>query len=230
MILETFKKRTRFAVENYFMFPVSQQSSQVLDLRGAATKACDLTHGICLWHRETFFGNPRALFDSSQILQSGIPVQRCTGDLSRKVKNKLEAQFQCRVLQENHQPLILSPAMVDQQRLQISELQFDKLHTLSTFFMLEDEIQNPRKCLFGSPSEAMSWITEVEMVNSLDEVKSSRSIAGKKFSNFEMLDAKRIGFFAEDRSLTWSASTFEWLVLMIQSWTTLIYFLSLSWW
>ena len=30
------------------------------------------------------------------------------GDLSRKVKNKLEAEFQCRVLQEGHQPWILS--------------------------------------------------------------------------------------------------------------------------
>ena len=38
--------------------------------------------------------------------------------------------------------------MVDQQRLQISELHFDKFPKLSTFFMLEDKIQNPRKCLF----------------------------------------------------------------------------------
>ena len=30
----------------------------------------------------------------------------------------------------------------------------------------------------------------MEMVDSVDEVKSSRSIAGKNFPNFEMLDAK----------------------------------------
>ena len=36
----------------------------------------------------------------------------------------------------------------------------------------------------------MSWINEVEMVDSLDELKSSRSAAGKIFPNFEMLDAK----------------------------------------
>ena len=40
------------------------------------------------------------------------------------------------------------------------------------------------------PSEAMLWIKEVEMVDSLDELKSSPSVAGKKFPNFEMLDAK----------------------------------------
>ena len=36
----------------------------------------------------------------------------------------------------------------------------------------------------------MLWIKEVEMVDSLDELKSSRSVCGKNFPNFEMLDAK----------------------------------------
>ena len=39
-------------------------------------------------------------------------------------------------------------------------------------------------------SEATLWIKEVEMVDSLDELKSSRSVYGKDFPNFEMLDAK----------------------------------------
>ena len=36
----------------------------------------------------------------------------------------------------------------------------------------------------------MLWIKEVEMVDSLDDKKSSRSIAGENLPNFEMLDAK----------------------------------------
>ena len=36
----------------------------------------------------------------------------------------------------------------------------------------------------------MLWITEVEVVHSLDELKSSRSVYGKRFPKFEMLDAK----------------------------------------
>ena len=36
----------------------------------------------------------------------------------------------------------------------------------------------------------MLWINEVEMVDSVDDFKSSRSIKGTGFSNFEMLDAK----------------------------------------
>ena len=40
------------------------------------------------------------------------------------------------------------------------------------------------------PSDAMLWIKDVEMVDSLDELKSSRSVSGKDFPNFEMLGAK----------------------------------------
>ena len=36
----------------------------------------------------------------------------------------------------------------------------------------------------------MLWTEEVEMVDSLEEWKSSRSVCGKNFPNFEMLDAK----------------------------------------
>ena len=39
-------------------------------------------------------------------------------------------------------------------------------------------------------SDSMLWIKEVEMVHSLDELKSSRSVKGNGFPNFEMLDAK----------------------------------------
>ena len=36
----------------------------------------------------------------------------------------------------------------------------------------------------------MLWINEVEMVESVDDLKSSRSISGKDFPNFELLDAR----------------------------------------
>ena len=36
----------------------------------------------------------------------------------------------------------------------------------------------------------MFWIKEVEMVDSMEEVKSSRSTVEKNFPNFEVLDAK----------------------------------------
>ena len=36
----------------------------------------------------------------------------------------------------------------------------------------------------------MVWINEAEVVDSVNDFKSSRSVAGKTFPNFEMLDAK----------------------------------------
>ena len=40
------------------------------------------------------------------------------------------------------------------------------------------------------PTEAMLWIKEVEMVESVDDLKSSRSIRGTHGPNFELLDAR----------------------------------------
>ena len=56
MILENFKMQNQsiFAVENYPTFPVNRQLFQVYVGCWAATKVCDLIHGICLLHRETF--------------------------------------------------------------------------------------------------------------------------------------------------------------------------------
>ena len=59
--------------------------------------------------------------------------------------------------------------VVDPQRLEISELQFDKLSHIFTVFMLEDKIQNPS-------TEAILWNQEVEMVDSVDDSRTARSI------------------------------------------------------
>ena len=96
---------------------------------------------------------------SIRVLQVETPSRRVQGDLLRKVKNKLEAQFQCRVLQENHQPgFFFFPAEVpqnslaNQQRLQISELQFDKFPILSTFSRWKTRFNPvfPRRLCYGS--------------------------------------------------------------------------------
>ena len=40
------------------------------------------------------------------------------------------------------------------------------------------------------PTEAMLWIKEVELVDSVDDLKSSCSVRGIQMPNFEVLDAK----------------------------------------
>ena len=80
--------------------------------------------------------------------------------------------------------------MVGQQRQQISELQFDKFLSPQSFMVWKTRFKTQVSDGSDFPSEAMLWIKEVEMVDSLDELKSSRSVSGKDFPFFEMLDAK----------------------------------------
>ena len=44
--------------------------------------------------------------------------------------------------------------------------------------------------LFKLSYDAVLWIKEVEMVESVDDLETSQSIGGHGFPNFEMLDAK----------------------------------------
>ena len=74
--------------------------------------------------------------------------------------------------------------MVGQQRQQISELQFDKFTILSTFLCWKRRFKNQMTICSDFPSEALLWIKEVEMVDSVEELKSSRSIEGKDFPYF----------------------------------------------
>ena len=57
--------------------------------------------------------------------------------------------------------------------------------------MLEERFKTLVSSCSGFPSEAMLRIKEVEMVESVDDLRSSRSIQGyAHFPNFEMLDAR----------------------------------------
>ena len=62
-------------------------------------------------------------------------------------------------------------SMADQQILQILELHSDKIPTLSTFSCWKIRFKTLVISCSGSPSEAMFWIREVEMVDSVDELK-----------------------------------------------------------
>ena len=65
--------------------------------------------------------------------------------------------------------------------------------------MLVDKIQNPSKFLFRFSLGG----NEVEVVDSVDDLKTSRSFQGyTHFPIFEMLDARRIVSFVEDRSFS----------------------------
>ena len=67
---------------------------------------------------------------------------------------------------------------VRQQKEQISELQFDKFPTRSSFLCWKIRFKNQVTTCSDFPSNAMLWIKEVEMVDSLDDLKFSRSVCG----------------------------------------------------
>ena len=76
-------------------------------------------------------------------------------------------------------------------RLQVSELHFDKFPTSSTFSCWKIRFKTQVSACSGSPTEAMLWIKEVEMVDSMEDLKSSQSVARHThWPNFELLDAR----------------------------------------
>ena len=78
----------------------------------------------------------------------------------------------------------------DQQRLQISDPHFDKFTTSATFACWKIRFKTDVCTCSQFLTEAMLWIKEVEMVESVDDLKSSRSIGGTHGPDFEVLDAR----------------------------------------
>ena len=78
----------------------------------------------------------------------------------------------------------------DQRRLQISEFHFDKFPTPTTFACWKTTFKTEVCTCSQFPAEAMLWIKEVELVDSVDELRSSSSTRGISMPNFELLDAR----------------------------------------
>ena len=79
----------------------------------------------------------------------------------------------------------------DQQRLQISDLHFDKLPYTQLLLLAWKIRFKTEVCTCSQfPTEAMQWIKEVEMVDSVDDLRSSCSVRGIQMPNFEILDAR----------------------------------------
>ena len=149
-----------------------------------------MTHGINLDYKKTFFGNEYCTFDSprdySQRIQSD-DVQR-----NREAAAEAGRMKTCHTSEDRQnqgtipmptfatKPLtasstmpveLLQNYMVGQQRQQISELQFDKFSTPSTFSCWKIRFKTQISSCSDFPSEAMLLIKEVEMVDSVDDLK-----------------------------------------------------------
>ena len=64
-------------------------------------------------------------------------------------------------------------------RNQVLEMHFDKFLNLSTFHCWKTSPKTEETSCSNFPTEAMLWIKEVEMVESVDAHKTSQSIGGR---------------------------------------------------
>ena len=112
---------------------------------------------------------------------------------------KFQTQPWIRDASQDRQPEIHSTLMredsskdygADQQRLQISDLHFDQFRTPTTFAGWKVRFKTEVSTCSQFPTEAMLWIKEVEVVESVDDLKCSRSARGSPGPNFELLDAR----------------------------------------
>ena len=78
----------------------------------------------------------------------------------------------------------------DQQRLQILDLHFDTFPTPATFACWKIRFKTELCTCSQFLTEAMQWIEEVVLVESVDELRTSSSIRGISMPNFEVLDAR----------------------------------------
>ena len=78
----------------------------------------------------------------------------------------------------------------DQQRLQISDLHFDKFPTQATFACWKIRFKTEVCTCSQLLAEVMLWINGVEMVDSVDDFKSSSSVRGIRMPKFEVFDAR----------------------------------------
>ena len=152
-------------------------------------------------YRETFFANPHASSSApypqelnpwSTTIEE--PHRMSTAEKSERPEQNRD--LRCRSGPSAKDSVIFSGGDplknygADQQRLQISDLHVDKFPTPATFACWKIRFKTEVCTCSQFPTEAMQWIKEVELVDSVDELKSSSSTRGISMPNFEVLDAR----------------------------------------
>ena len=110
------------------------------------------------------------------------PLHSSTVEKSERQKQDQDLRCQSWTVSQKFSHLqwrrLFKELWADQQRLQISDLHFDKFPTPATFACWKIRFKTEVCTCSQFPTEAMQWIKEVEMVDSVDDLKSSSSIIG----------------------------------------------------
>ena len=153
------------------------------------------------WNQFSTFDSPRGYpqrIQSDVVQRNEKQALKPQGRLVTQVKtDKIKAQFQCRHLRQGRWQRVLQYRW-NCRRTTWSDSKDSKCRNYnSTGSLIHHHSwcgkqDSKHKVSSGSDflSEAMFWIKEVETVDSLDKLKSSRSVYGKDFPNFDTLDTK----------------------------------------
>ena len=154
------------------------------------------THGLS---GNVFFSNPTASSSAPYTQESNPWVSDVSEHTSPHVMSESQTPAQdqrCQSGPSARNSFVTSEGRfskncgADQQRLQISDSHLDKFSTSATFACWKIRFKTEVCTCSQFPTEGMLWIKEVEMVDSVDDLKSSCSIRGTHGPNFEVLDAK----------------------------------------
>ena len=152
--------------------------------------------GTHMVYRETFFANPDASSSApypQELNQwnSSIEEPLHSSTVEKSERQKQDQDLRCQSGPSVKKSVIFgegdSPKNygADQQRLQISDLHFDKFPTPATFACWKIRFKTEVCTCSQFPTEAMQW-----MVDSVDELRSSSSIRGITMPKFEVHDAR----------------------------------------
>ena len=150
-------------------------------------------------YRETFFANPPASSSAPypqeiESMEFEEPLHTSTVEKSERPEQNQD--LRCQSGPSAKDSVIFSGGDssknygADQQRLQISDLHFDKFPTPATFACWKIRFKTEVCTCSQFPMEAMQWIKGVELVDTVDELRTSSSIRGISMPNFEVLDAR----------------------------------------
>ena len=106
------------------------------------------------------------------------------GDRTAQDKQARQLHLKERTSPYGHSTQRRRVSMVGQQRQQISELQFDKFPTPSSSLCWKIRFRNQVATCSDFLSKAMLWIKEVEIVDSLDELKMLAISCGQEIPEF----------------------------------------------
>ena len=172
----------------------------ILSYRRVAKKGRQ-AFGTHMVYRETFLQKPPASSSApypQELNQwnSSIEEPLHTSTLEKSERPEQNQDLRCQSGPSAKDSVIFSGGDssknygADQQRLQISDLHFDKFPTPATFACWKIRFKTEVCTCSQFPTEAMQWIKEVELVDSVDELRSSLSTRGISMPNFEVLDAR----------------------------------------